>query len=175
MPISFSRLFAKYLQFFSQNLCNLFPYVKRFQNRKILSKSDNWKWVKIKDLVFYRKKQSFRQCTWGLRQIVLKPGFRPKGLWLCRKSQKISTASDQYFLSYVKQTTGWGQFDPPPPTSRNRVKIIYKRSSNKADRGRSWSVLFYWPIKLSSIQTSQFLLLHCFILDVHIRLVLNVN
>ena len=28
------------------------------------------------------------------------------GFWVCRKSQKISTASDQYFLSYVKKTTG---------------------------------------------------------------------
>ena len=27
------------------------------------------------------------------------------GLWVFRKSQKISTASDQYFLSYVKKTT----------------------------------------------------------------------
>ena len=36
------------------------------------------------------------------------------GLWVCRKSQKISTASDQYFLSYVKKTTGGGQIDPPP-------------------------------------------------------------
>jgi len=27
------------------------------------------------------------------------------GLWVCRKSQKISTASDQYFLSYVIKTT----------------------------------------------------------------------
>ena len=32
-----------------------------------------------KDLVCYRKKQSFRQCAWELRQLVLKPGFRPKG------------------------------------------------------------------------------------------------
>ena len=32
-----------------------------------------------KDLVCYRQKQSFRQCAWGLRQLVLKPGFRPKG------------------------------------------------------------------------------------------------
>ena len=37
------------------------------------------------------------------------------GLWVCKKSQKISTASDQYFLSYVKKTTGGGQIDPPPP------------------------------------------------------------
>ena len=33
---------------------------------------------------------------------------------VCKKSQKISTASDQYFLSYVKKTTGGGQIDPPP-------------------------------------------------------------
>jgi len=39
-----------------------------------------------------------------LRQLVLKPGFRPKGRALgIKKSQKISTASDQYFLSYVKK------------------------------------------------------------------------
>jgi len=37
------------------------------------------------------------------------------GLWVCKKSQKISTASDQYFLSYVKKTSGGGQIDPPPP------------------------------------------------------------
>ena len=33
----------------------------------------------IKDLVCYRKTQSLRQCPWGLRHLVLKPGFRPKG------------------------------------------------------------------------------------------------
>ena len=32
-----------------------------------------------KDLVCYRQKQSFKQCAWGLRQLVLKPGFRSKG------------------------------------------------------------------------------------------------
>ena len=30
-----------------------------------------------------------------------------------RKSQKISTASDHYFLSYVKKTTGGGLTPPP--------------------------------------------------------------
>jgi len=30
------------------------------------------------------------------------------GLWVCRKILKISTASDRYFLSYVKKTTGGG-------------------------------------------------------------------
>ena len=41
------------------------------------------------------------------------------GLWGFRKSQKISTASDQYFLSYEKTTTGGGVNWHPP--SRNRV------------------------------------------------------
>ena len=41
------------------------------------------------------------------------------GIWIFRKSQKISTASDQYFLSYVKKTTG--------PPSRNRVKITKQK------------------------------------------------
>ena len=36
------------------------------------------------------------------------------GLWVCRKSQKISTASDQYFLSYVKKLRGGVKLTPPP-------------------------------------------------------------
>ena len=89
-----------------------------------------WK-VKVdqnKGLVCYRKKQSFRQCAWGLRQLVLNPVLGLKrGLWVCRKSQKISTASDQYFLSYVNKTTGGGQCP-----SRNRVKgteLIHTKGS----------------------------------------------
>ena len=42
-------------------------------------------------------------------QLVLKPVLGLKGeLWVCWKSQKISTASDQYFMSCVKKTTGGG-------------------------------------------------------------------
>ena len=36
------------------------------------------------------------------------------GLWMFRKSQKISTASDQYFLSYVKKIQGGGVKMPLP-------------------------------------------------------------
>ena len=69
-----------------------------------------------KDLVCYRQKKSFRQCALGLRQLVLKPGLCLKGgLWVCKKSQKISTASDQYFLSYIKKTTGGGVKLTPLP------------------------------------------------------------
>ena len=35
------------------------------------------------------------------------------GLWVCKTSQKISTASDQYFQSYVKKNYRGGQIDPP--------------------------------------------------------------
>ena len=48
--------------------------------------------------------------------VSIKAGFGPKGgLWVCRKSQKVLTASDKYFMSYVKKTTGGGgQIDPAP-------------------------------------------------------------
>ena len=67
-----------------------------------------------KDLFCYRKSSHSGSVP---ENSVLKPDFRPKGRALgIRKSQKISTASDQYFLSYVKQTIGegGGQNDPPP-------------------------------------------------------------
>ena len=100
MHIICKNFFAKLLQ--SVSLCHRLS--KKLNFIKI------WQ-VKVgqnKDLVCYRQKQSFRQCAWGLRHLVLKPGFRPKGggLWVCKNSQKISTASDQYFLSYVKKTQG---------------------------------------------------------------------
>ena len=102
-----------------------------------------------KDLVCYRKKQSFRQCAWGLRQLVLKPGFRPKGrAWVCKKSQKISIESDQYFLSYVKKTTGGGSNCPPP--SRNRVKIIFSMltSCNILPFFELWRIPLYVCLKM---------------------------
>ena len=72
---------------FLQKNCNFF-FAKLVQSVSLchrLSKKLNfikiWQ-VKVgqnKDLVCYRQKQSFRQCAWGLRQLVWKPGFRPKG------------------------------------------------------------------------------------------------
>ena len=46
-----------------------------------------------KDLFCYRKNKSFRQCAWGPRQLVLKPGFRPKGraLGILEKSEKFNS------------------------------------------------------------------------------------
>ena len=70
-----------------QKICNFF-FAKLVQSVSLchrLSKKLNffkiWR-VEVgqnKDLVCYRKKRSFRQCAWGLRQSVLKSGFRPKG------------------------------------------------------------------------------------------------
>ena len=45
---SLTGCLQKIFNFFSQNLCNLFPYVKDFPKSQILSKSDKWKWVKTK-------------------------------------------------------------------------------------------------------------------------------
>ena len=80
MPFQICRDFCKILN----NL--IFNQVVQFLSlSQRLSKKLNF--IKIwqvevgqnKDLVCYRKKQSFRQCAWGLRQLILKPGFRPKG------------------------------------------------------------------------------------------------
>ena len=38
----------------------------------------------------------------------------------------MSTASDQYFLNYVKKTTGGGQIDPPPPAGIGLRKVLLK-------------------------------------------------
>ena len=77
-----------------------------------------------KDLVCYRKNShsgsvpedsgsQYKSSVLGLQG----------GLWVFRKSQKISTASDQYFLSYVKKTTGGGGKLTLPP-SRNRINNL---------------------------------------------------
>ena len=52
---------------------------------------------------------------WRTQAVDLKVGL------VFRKSQKISTVSDRYFLSYVKKIIGGG--GPGPPPSRGRVKI----------------------------------------------------
>ena len=65
------NFFAKRVQFVSlfQRLSEKLNFIKIWQGEV----------GQNKDLIGYRKKQSFRQCAWGLRQLVLKPGFRPKG------------------------------------------------------------------------------------------------
>ena len=61
------------------------------------------------------------------------------GLWLFRKSKKISTASDQNFLSCVKTKYRL----PPPPSCRNRVnkrkKPQMKINSLKKQKVGCWS------------------------------------
>ena len=132
MQISFDRLFAKNVQFFFAKLVQFVSLSQRLSKKLSFIKIWQVEVSQNKDLVCYRKKQSFRQCAWGLRQLVLKPGLGLKGgLWLCRKSQKISSASDQYFLSYVKKTTGGVKLTPP---RRNRGKWLENLSL--------WQVVF---------------------------------
>ena len=49
-----------------------------------------------------------------------------RGVWVFRKSQRTSTASDQYFLSYVQKTKVGGQIAPPPPTGIGLSKRFMK-------------------------------------------------
>ena len=70
-----------------QKMCNVF-FAKLVQFVSLCQRlSEKLNFIKIwqvemgpnKDLVCYRKKQSLRQSAWGLRQLALKPGLRPKG------------------------------------------------------------------------------------------------
>ena len=110
-------LFAKNLQFFfaklvqSVSLCHMLS--KKLNFIKI------WQ-VKVgqnKDLVCYRQKQSFRQCACGLRQLVLKPGFRPKerALSMLEKSENFNSLRPILFELWKKKTTGIGLTQSPKP------------------------------------------------------------
>ena len=46
----------------------------------------------------------------------------PGGLWVFRKSQKISTASDEDFLNYVKKDTAGGK---SPPRGNRVEKLLF--------------------------------------------------
>ena len=73
------QVVCKKIKFFLQNFCNPFFLCHRLSKKLNFIKIWQVKVCQNKDIVCYRKNQSFRQCAWGLRQLVLKPGFRPKG------------------------------------------------------------------------------------------------
>ena len=76
--ISFDRFFAKNLQFFCKTYAIRFLMSKAFQKAKIYHNLTSGSGSK-QGFSLFQEKQSFRQCACGLRQLVLKPGFRPKG------------------------------------------------------------------------------------------------
>ena len=131
MQISFDRLFAKKLQFFFAKLVQSVSLCHRLSKKLNFIKIWQLKVGQNKDLVCYWKKQSFRQY----KSLVL-------GLngWLLvfRKSQKISTASDQYFLSYVKKNYRGGNQIAPPPSSRHRVNNHNQNNLNQLIRPNCW-------------------------------------
>ena len=106
-----------------QKICNLFS-AKLVQSVSLYHRhSKKLNFIKIwqvkvgqnKDLVCYRQKQSFRQCAWGLRQLVLKPGFMPKGwaLGMKEKSENFNSLRPILF-ELCKNNYRGGQIDPPP-------------------------------------------------------------
>ena len=122
MQISFDRLFAKNLQFFFAKLVQFVSLCHRLSKKLNFIKIWQVKVGQNKDLVCYMKKQSFRQCAWGLRQLVLKPGFRPKGraLGILEKSANFNSLRPIIFELCKKKLQGGSNWPPPP--SRNRVK-----------------------------------------------------
>ena len=69
----------KVFNLFSLELCKFISLFQRLSKKLNLIKIWQVEVGQNKDLFCYRKNKSFRQCAWGLRQLVLKPGFRPKG------------------------------------------------------------------------------------------------
>ena len=58
---------------------------------------------------------SLLQCAWGLRQLVFKPGFRPKGrvLGIYEKSENFNSLRPILIELCKKKLQGGGQIDPP--------------------------------------------------------------
>ena len=122
MQISIDGMFAKNLQFVFRKTCAIRFLCHRLSKKLNFIKIWQVKVGQNKNLVCYRQKQSFRQCAWGLRQLVLKPGFRPKGR-ICKKSQKISTASDQCKKNYRGGGSNW----PPSPAGIGLMGLYWPK------------------------------------------------
>ena len=95
-----------------------------------------------KDLVCYRKKQSFRQCAWGLRQLLLKPGFRSKGraMGMLEKSENFNSLRPILF-ELCKKTTGWG-VKLTPPAGIGLISLLTKQKEVKFIRNTTTTL---WP------------------------------
>ena len=108
LQIICEKFFAKLVQ--SISLCH------RRSKKLMFIKIWQLKVSQNKDYVCYRKKQSFRQCAWGLRQLVLKPGFRPKGraLGIYEKSENFNSLRPILF-ELCKKNYRRGSNWPPPP------------------------------------------------------------
>ena len=128
MQISFDGLFAKSLQKFLSKKLN---FIKIWQ----LKVGQN------KDLVCYR------QCAWGLRQLVLKSGFRPKGraLGIWEKSENFNSLRPILFELCKKNYRGGFKLTPPP--RRNRVK---RQNFKTQHLTWPWDIHFLRVFKVSS-------------------------
>ena len=107
MQISFDRLFAKNLQFFRKTCAIRFLMSKTFQKAKFYQNLTSGSGSKQRFRLLQEKSVIQTVCR-RTQAVNIKARFlaqREGLLWVCRKSQKMSTASDQCFLSYVKKTT----------------------------------------------------------------------
>ena len=117
MQISFGRLFSKHLQFLFAKLVQFVSLCQRLSKKQNFIKIWQVEVGQNKDLVCHKKKQAFRQCAWGLRQLVLKPGFRPKrrALGMKEKSENFNSLRPMLFKLCKKKLQGGVKLTPPLP------------------------------------------------------------
>ena len=160
MQISFYRLFAKKLHFVSlcQRLSKKLNFIKIWQ----VEVGQN------KNLVCFRKKQLFRQRAWGLRQLVLKSGFRPKGraLGMLKKSKNFNSLRPILFELCKRNYRGGGQIDPPPAGIGLKNFVLFSMHANVYNNlMEHCSVRFISRTELTSIHLERYV--HC---TVHIQI-----
>ena len=129
MQISFDGLYANHLQkFFFAKLVQPVFLCHRLSKKLKITKIWQLKVVKTK-IWFVTGKSGDSGCVPEDSGSSYKsPGLDLKGgLLVFRKSQKISTASDQYVLSYVKNNYRGGWIWPPHPSRIrvNKEEFIY--------------------------------------------------
>jgi len=101
MQISFGGLYAKKLQKFLCKTCAIVSLCHRFSGKaKNYQNLTTGSRSKQRFSLLQEKVVIQAVCLWT-QAVSIKTGFGPMGR-VFRKSQKISTASDQYFLSYIK-------------------------------------------------------------------------
>ena len=103
----------KICNFFRKTCAIRFLMSKTFQKAKFYQNLTSGSGSKQR-FSLLQEKQSFRQCAWGLRQLVLKPGFSPKerAMGLLEKSENFNSLRPILF-ELCKKTTGWSNWSPP--------------------------------------------------------------
>ena len=112
------------------------------------------------------------------------------GLWVFKKSQKILTASDQYFLSYVKKTTGeGGQIDLPPSQQEFHKALQFSEETDYSPKHKpllpdgvqisrriqslKYQMLNHQVAKIMEFKKTEFKSSYQFFYEIHCKIIQN--